>query len=737
MLLAAAAKRCASFVCKRLRSLCLNLVAQRFDCHLQPRKPAPKQCWQAVCICSSDLNYFDIWRLLMANPAPAIWPEAFPPKEGDPAITHKPIGKTIIIGAGPAGIRCAQELLKRRPHAEVEVFSNEPYQPYNRIQLSALLAGEMAYEQVLTELPDSAVHINFRFTICAIDTIDHRHKQIIDALGNTHNYDNLVIATGARPHLPNIPGLELPGVYTFRSLKDTEQLYSRTSSARHIVVVGGGLLGLEAARALLRNNTKVTVVQQNARLMNRQLDDNAAQMLQRKMESMGITFILNSGVRQVLGSDRVTGVVTRDKQEIPCDTVLVCAGIKPNKEIARDARIHVGEGINVDDQLGTSIRDIYAIGECCEHRGITYGLASPGFEQAAICADVICGGNATYTGSQEASKLKVVGEAIFSMGEVADLERRPFQRIVSYRRKRENQYRKLVVRKGRLTGILSYGEWAETRRVQEAFHNSRRIWPWQLIWFFFTGNLFFLAGNNKGIRQWPADTVICQCNAVPLEQLIHEIDCGASSVSELQTKTGAGTVCGSCKPLLEQLTEYQGPREKETGWVVTALLSFFALAVAVLVASTPGLEVSSSALTTDNFEQIWNDKFWKQVTGFSLLGMSLIGLVVSLRKKLPRLKLGNFSYWRIFHMVLGFFCAITLILHTGFHLGENFNQILMLDFLLVLALGSLTGAVLGLGHWLSATAAGRLRKTWQWAHILVAWPLPVLLLVHILTVYYF
>ena len=673
----------------------------------------------------------------MSNLAQAVSQELPEPAFYTPAINQGKIGKTIIIGAGPAGIRCATEILKRQPSAEVVVFSNEATLPYNRVQLSSLLAGETRYEAVMSELPDPLIYSNFSFVICAIKSIDHQHKNIIDALGNAHCYDNLVIATGARAHKPEIPGIGQHGVYTFRSLKDAEHLYSRTSRARHVVVVGGGLLGLEAARALLKSNTRVTVIQQGPRLMNRQLDTKAAAKLEEKIRALGIDVITNSGVREILGDGRVSGVVTRDKQEVACDTVLLCAGIKPNMEIALDARIVVGRGIVVDDKLRTSVRDIYAIGECSEHRGITYGLANPGFEQAAVCADVICGGDASYIGSLEVSRLKVVGQAICSMGEVADLQRRPFQRVIKYRNSSTNVYRKLTVYKGRLLGALSYGDWQETRRIQEAFLNQRRIWPWQLLWFFFTGNLFLFSGRNNSIRQWPGDTVICQCNGVDLNSLLASIDQVTTTPKQLQEKTRAGTVCGSCKPLLEQLCDYKGPREKAIAWLPLTLMSLLAITAALLVFSLPGLGVSATVQNTANFEYIWNDKFWKQVTGFSLLGMSALGLLMSLRKKMPQLKLGNFDYWRIFHIALGVFCALTLILHTGFHLGENFNQILMLDFLLVLILGSLTGIVLALGHYLSAQSANRLRSFWKWAHIVITWPLPILLTVHILTVYYF
>ena len=645
--------------------------------------------------------------------------------------------KTIVIGAGPAGIRFAHELLKREPLAKVQVFGNEPYQPYNRVQLSALLAGEIEYDAIQSKLPDESLHQGFSFEICAVKSILTDKNQIEDSYGNFHSYDNLIIATGARPHIPNIPGNEQQGVYTFRSLKDTEFLFSRVARARHIVVVGGGLLGLEAAKALLRFNTKVTLVQQGARLMNRQLDDPAASLLQQRVEELGVEVITNSGVREILGDGRVTGVVTRDKQTVECDTVLVCAGIKPNKEIARNAKIKIANGIVVDDHLRTSISNIYAIGECSEHQGQTYGLVNPGYEQAAICADIIAGGDSRYVGSLAISRLKVIGESVCSMGEVSDVHQRPQLKEITYRDKKNHIHRKLTIYKGKLVGALSFGDWKELQRIQETYQNNRRIWPWQQFWFYLTGNVYFGEGGNSDVSKWPLESIICQCNSISHGELVDAMDKGYTQAKTLSEFTGAATVCGSCKPLLEQLTGNSGPREKEKTWVPTLIFSFFALLIIAFIASIPGLTPADSVQSIGTLEKIWNDKFYKQVTGFTLLGLSALGLLMSLRKKLAKKKLGHFAYWRLFHIVLGVLCASILMLHTGLHFGENFNRILMIDFIAVISFGAVAAGILSLSHYFKSTTAIRLRRFWSWVHILITWPLPILLGTHILTVYYF
>ncbi len=642
--------------------------------------------------------------------------------------------RIIIIGAGPVGMRFAQDFLQKEPNTQVTVFSNEPTAPYNRVQLSAVLAGEVGVDNILTPLPDVAKHPNFSHRICTIKSIDADARSVTDFEGNAYFYDELVIATGSRPHVPNIPGTDQTGVYTFRNLKDTEGLYSRVSRSRHTVVVGGGLLGLEAAKALLRSNTKVTLIQQGPRLMNRQLDDAAAGLLQAKIEGLGVEVITDSGVRTIHGDGRVSGVTLRDGQQLECDTVLLCAGIKTNDRIARQAGIRVARGIVVDDQLKTSRDHIYAVGECCEHRGLTYGLVAPGFEQAAVLADVLTGGSAQYLGSLSVSRLKVVGESVCSMGEVVELGDSPHIKEIVYRNK--DIYRKLVLRRGRIIGAVGIGDWSEAQRIQEAFRSGRTLLPWQQWRFAQSGDVWG-GGYGDDPNAWPKSAVVCQCNTVSQGQLVEAIDAGNKTLPQLQACTGAGTVCGSCKPLLNELLGYSGPAPKEKAATITQIISLLAIVVTAFVFFMPQSQVADSYLEQGLFESIWNDKYWKQVTGFSLLGLSVLALSLSIRKRIVSARLGDFAYWRVLHIALGLACAGILILHTGFHLGSNLNRWLILDFLGILTLGALAGVVVSLSHKFKPAAAKKIRKTWTWLHILVAWPLPVLLAFHIISVYYF
>jgi nitrite reductase (NADH) large subunit len=641
----------------------------------------------------------------------------------------------VVIGAGPVGVRFAQELLKHQPNAKIQILGNEPYKPYNRVQLSAFLAGDITREELDLELPEANSE-RLTFLHARISKIDREQKCVIDDLGNQYPYQRLVLATGSRAHLPHIDGRDLSGVFCFRNVKDATHLYARIHQARHVVIVGGGLLGCEAAKALGRYHTKVTLIQQAPRLMNKQLDDRAGQLLQQKLEELGTEVIINDGVRKVHGDSRVTGVDTRTGQHIECDTVLFCAGVSPNIELARDAGLKVATGIVVNDQMLTNDADVYAVGECCEHGGQTYGIVNPGFEQAAIAASQIAGESPVYKGSLSVSRLKVVGEQVCSMGEVADLAERMHQKEISFDDK-QGTYRKLVVLKGRLTGALAVGDWPEMNRVQEAFIAQRKLNFWQLWLFRNTGRLWFTQ-EDADVTTWPEQTLVCQCNALSRGTLSEAVAGGCNTLASLQQKTKAGTVCGSCKPLLQQLCQGESAKlEKEIAWLPVMIFSLLAVLGASIITAIPGLTVADSVQTQGWFEKIWNDGFYKQVTGFTLLGLSVIGLLMSLRKRLKSEKLGQFAYWRVLHIVLGALCALVLIFHTGFHLGENLNQLLIFNFLAVLLLGATAGIVVSLSHQFSAARALKIRKFWSWTHIVVTWPLPALLISHIVTVYYF
>ncbi|MDX1453475.1 MAG: FAD-dependent oxidoreductase, partial [Oleiphilaceae bacterium] len=622
----------------------------------------------------------------------------------------------LIVGAGPVGMRAAQEILSLDPQAKVRVIGQENVMPYDRIKLTSLLAGDVKRPAIDLALPDVTQHPNFEFIHGTASHIDRDERLVIDELGRVHEYDKLILATGSRAHVPDVPGITCDGVYRLRSLRDTEELFARLTRSRHIVVVGGGLLGIEAAKALLRSNTHVTLIHQGPYLMNRLLHEAAAKALQAELKALGIYVICNAGVRKIHGEQRVSGVRTRDGNEIKCDSVLLCTGIRPNIDLARKSGVKVAQGIVVDDHLATSDPDIFAIGECCEHRGATYGLVGPGYEQAAVLARSLhaqwqhgarikpvdasqqADGEAsteqhTYAGSHALTRLKVLNESVCSMGEVVDLPRRPFQSEIDFSRKKAGSYRRVVLYRGRIIGFAGLGEWPELPRLQQAYLDEQRLWPWQTWWFRLSGRLW-LRLPTQDVNQWSADTIVCQCNRLSKGSLCDAIGSGCDSMAALQSQTRAGTVCGSCQPLLSDLiTEHSGKAvtaEPERDGRVALGAGVLALILLAVFMMMPSAQVADSVQTQSWYERIWNDGFWKQVTGFSLLGLSLIGLLMSLRKRLGWAWMGQFAAWRGAHVVIGVLCLGMLALHTGLHMGVNLNRWLLVDFLLVLGLGGLS-----------------------------------------------
>lgn len=295
----------------------------------------------------------------------------------------------VIVGNGPVGMHTARELISRNPSLHIIIYGDEQQLPYNRVRLSSLLSGDINWEELLERIEcNDKTKLEERFGV-AVTRIDPDKNQLLDAIGCLQPYQKLVLATGSQPHIPGIPRINLPGVFTFRNLDDTTRLLARQVRSRHTIVLGGGLLGMEAARAMQRGNTKVTLIEHADRLLGHQLDENASQMLQKRVEALGIDVIIGNGVRCVTGDASVEGVELVSGETICCDTLIVATGIRPHIELARESGLVIGKGIRVNDSMQTSVPNIYAVGECAEHRDRVYGLVAPGLEQAAVAANHI------------------------------------------------------------------------------------------------------------------------------------------------------------------------------------------------------------------------------------------------------------------------------------------------------------------------------------------------------------
>ena len=638
----------------------------------------------------------------------------------------------VIVGSGPVGVRVAQELQRRAPQQPVVLYGAEQREPYNRVRLSSFLAGELDWEALERDLALPANGSLEKRLGCAVTSIDRRAHAVWDAGGRMQPYRKLVLATGSTPYVPNIEGVGLAGVYTFRDFGDAQRLFARRVRSRCAVVLGGGLLGLEAARAMRRFNTEVVVVEQERRLMPQQLDDEAAALLRAHIERLGIRIITGDGVRRLFGRLRVEAAHLRSGRWIECDTVVVAAGIRPNVELALRAGLAVRRGIRVDDRMQTADPDVLAVGECAEHREVVYGLVAPGLEQAAVAASLIAGGEARYLGSALATRLKVLDLPVFSIGRVRDGDKLDLARLVVFRGKDPDSYAKVAVERGRVIGAIAVGQVPDVGRLQEAATRNRRVSPWQRWRFARTGSLW-PAQELGSVAAWPDAVAVCNCTGVTRGDLGRALGAGCASAEALAAATGASTVCGSCRPLLAELAGSCAPLPPARGWRVLAgsgaaalLLTFLALICAVPYAATVQLPWS--------WDFLWRESFWKQASGYTVLALSIAALALSLRKRL--FKWGDFALWRVAHAVLALLILAGLAAHTGARLGANLNFLLMAVFLAVIGLGAVAGGVVALEHRLGPRGP-RLRRSWTWAHLVLFWPVPVLLGMHVFKSYYF
>lgn len=647
----------------------------------------------------------------------------------------------VVVGNGPVGMQVVRELFKRDAELHIVLYGDEPQQPYNRVKLSSFLAGELNWSDLLEHIsPPQSARFEQRYGI-AIEKLYPKLHLVRDSQGVLQQYSHLILATGSRPFEPSIPGIDQTGVYTFRNLKDATYLLARQSRSHHAVVIGGGLLGMEAARAMQRGNTQVTLLEHGDRLLGRQLDETASSLLQKHLVKLGITVLTNTSVREIIGDARVSAIALNTGDTLACDTVIVATGIKPRVDLAREAGLAFGRGIRVDDAMRTSADDIYAIGECCEHRDQIYGLVAPGLEQAAVVASHIYDQTGLYSGSLTASRLKVVDCAVFSVGPMGEQEDPLYGRCISYRDDKLGIYRKIRLRGYQLVGAVAIGLWKEDVRLQNAVICRQFVWPWQL-WRFRRYGMIWPQRQQNGVTSWPASATVCQCTGVSRGIIERAIIDGACSVQQVSTNTGASSVCGTCRPLVQQLLEAssnQSLKPSAIEWSRTLTITGFLSMLGILaIFILPSLPYNDSVQVTWRWDILWRDQFFKQVSGYSVLALFCLGLLISPRKRMQGWqRMGGYSSWRLFHVCVGILIVATLVVHSGARLGHGVNFWLMLLFCFTLLTGGWLSVLIGTEHRWTAGSLIVWRGRSLWWHVLAFWPIPVLLGFHILKSYWF
>lgn len=465
--------------------------------------------------------------------------------------------KLVILGNGMAGARVAEEILKRDPERrlfEITIIGGEPHGNYNRILLSNVLNGTQSEQEItinaLEWYKDNEITLLAGVPAIGIRR-DRRTVMMLDA--RQIPYDKLIIATGSRPFVPPIPGTDLYGVFVFRTLEDCTSIAKWAKEAKVAAVIGGGLLGLEAAKGVMTHGPQVHVIEMAPHLMAVQVDGQGGAILGKTIANLGVTAHCNKATVELLSDEgsKVRGIKFKDGSELACDMVVISAGIRPNAELAKEAGLTVERAIVTDDQMLTSDPDIYAVGECVQHRGKIYGLVAPIWEQCHVLTDHLTGTNpaAAYSGSFIATKLKVMGVNVASMGE---RDGQPTDEIVRYEEPENGIYKKLIVRNGKLAGAILVGD-TESYDDLAGKMKSMAALPARRAELLFGAPAE--AGGDFSLAQLPDDKQICDCNGVCKGKIVDAIKAGKTTVFGVGKATRAGTGCGSCKKMIKGLIE--------------------------------------------------------------------------------------------------------------------------------------------------------------------------------------
>ena len=464
--------------------------------------------------------------------------------------------KLVVIGNGMAGMRTVEELLALAPdHYDITVFGNELHGNYNRIMLSPVLSGEKTVDEIMINDLDwyATNNIDLRSGL-EVTMIDRVSMEVVASDGSRTPYDRLLLATGSNPFVIPLPGHDLNGVITFRDIWDVERMIDASNEHQHAVVIGGGLLGLEAANGLMTRGMDVTVIHLMDTLMERQLDEAAGDLLRISLEARGLKILTGAETETILGSDRVEAVKLKDGRTVKADLVVMAVGIRPNATLAKKAGLACDRGVLVSDTLQTYDPSIYAVGECVQHRGATYGLVAPLFDQAKVCANhLACRGHSAYGGSQTSTKLKVTGIDLFSAGDFGPGEGRE---DIVFRDAARGIYKRLVVEDDKLIGTVLYGDTGDGAWYFNMVQTGESVVDIRDRMIFGQA----LAANDldpsNAVAGLPDTAEICGCNGVCKGTIVSAIQEGHTTLQEIRTHTKASASCGSCTGLVEQLLTF-------------------------------------------------------------------------------------------------------------------------------------------------------------------------------------
>ncbi|UPK44840.1 FAD-dependent oxidoreductase [Paenibacillus pabuli] len=458
--------------------------------------------------------------------------------------------KLVIIGNGMAGVKCVEEIIALKPDTyEIVIYGNEPRPNYNRIMLSKVLQGEHSLQDII--INDWTWYKEHGIRLCTGETvnrIDIHTKYIETESGLREAYDILILATGSSPFVPSIPGIDKERVMSFRTMDDCTRMSDYSKTYRKAAVIGGGLLGLEAARGLLHLGMEAAVVHNAPYIMNRQLDQKAGQMLQHELETQGMSFLLAKKTQKIIGRSQVQGLLFTDGSRLEAEVVVVAVGIQPNVDLARKSGIATNRAIMVDDYMRTNVPDVYAVGECAEHRGISYGLVAPLYEQGKVLALTLCGQKTPeYKGSVPYSQLKVSGVDVFSAGEISG---EGVQTVIQTFDGIRGTYKKVLTKADKVCGAILFGDTAEGTALLGLVQRGAEV-----------AELAPREGAPDPAEMAAAalsdEETVCACNNVTKAAIMKAIqENGLQTADQVKERTKASGSCGGCRPMVAALVKY-------------------------------------------------------------------------------------------------------------------------------------------------------------------------------------
>ncbi|QDU76232.1 Nitrite reductase [NAD(P)H] [Bremerella volcania] len=661
------------------------------------------------------------------------------PQNDSPTLASTKAARMVVVGNGMVGHAFCQSLVRRgaMQQWQVDIFGEEPHVAYDRVRLTKLFSDTQSSLTLSPKVWYEQVGLNL-VTSQKINAIDRINREVLGQDGKRYPYDRLVLATGSRPFVPPIEGVNLPGVFLYRTIDDLQKIRDYAENCRSAAVMGGGLLGLEAGKAALDLGLEAHVLEVAPTLMPRQLDTAGGALLKSRVESLGVRVHVLCRCERIEPCSKGLQLHFTNGETLHVDMLIISAGILPRDELAREAELEIAHrgGIVVDDQLRTSDPHIYAIGECAVHREKHYGLVGPGIQMAEVLAANCCGENQQFLYGDQSAKLKLMGVDVAALGDA--LGETPNSLIISH--STNDAYRKLIFAGNCVVGATSVGEWNEIDRIRDLITHARRLWPWQISRFRRTGRLWPEDTLNSP-WDWPDSAVICSCVGVTKGQIGEVTRDGAADASAVTTLTRASSVCGTCRPLVQQLCGERQAPPQTMSWKILLASSLATFVFIIAMLGLGPLPFADSVQSTwHTIDALWRSETPKQITGYTIFGLTALGLAFSLRKRIARITWGDFAWWRVAHAILATLAVVGLLLHTGFHFGSNLNFALAVTFVAVNFTGSLTGMLVSLENRITGVLGIWIRR-WRprlvWLHLMLSWPLPVLLLFHVITVYYF